>query len=169
MCMSVWNWIANAGSIASLVGLPIAIWQLHSVNKRLRNSAIITNRIREHYKIENLSMILEILEQEYNNVLSMKIGYKKSGTKWSNTQSESRRIIESINKCAIKLSKDYSDQEQKLQNFIGKMTQFISNDEKPDSIDIQEAENILHDCVKELKKTIEEFREKELSLIGQAE
>ena len=70
---------------------------------------------------------------------------------------------------SIKLSKDYSDQEQKLQNFIGKMTQFISNAEKPDSIDIQEAENILHDCVKELKKTIEEFREKELSLIGQAE
>ena len=91
-----WYWIANLGSLASLIALPIALWQIRDVRKKLKASEESTKRFLNRTNREKLEMIQESLTSEHGKLVRLKIGYKKPGTKWEKTQIQVEAIIQGL-------------------------------------------------------------------------
>lgn len=164
-----WYWIANVGSLASLIALPIALWQIHDVRKKLKDSEESTKRFLNRTNREKLEMIQESLTSEHGKLVRLKTGYKKPGTQWKNTQEQVETIIQGINVCAQRLPTDFSEVEKQLRQVMSKLTSFLDCEAEKRDETITEAEYWFHDCLDSIKQKLEDMKAEELNRILRAE
>ena len=164
-----WYWVSNIGSLASLIALPIALWQMYDVRKKLKFSEESTKRFLNRTNREQLEMIQESLTSEHAKLVSLKTDYKKQGTKWQNTQNQVESIIQELNVCAQRLPTDFTEVEEQLREVMSELTSFLEIEtEKRDEI-ITEAEYQFHDCLDLVKQKLESMKKEELNQILKSE
>ena len=157
-----WNDIVGVlGSVASIVGLPIAIYQIRSAKSRIQAAESAVKQLAEINKYQKYQGIIKTLEELFNNTSSLISDWDKRGVRKKNQENSVRGIIQSVHHCIVELPEGTED------SALNAAVSFFEDAIREDSVDLlRSAKAQLHMALSELKERAERITDEENKIIA---
>lgn len=148
--MRLIEWIEFIASICSIVALPIAIWQIHTVKSKVETTEAGIHEIlniKQHQKYEEM---LAIIKNEQSGLVEVRALSIKPGSSDQNIIETIDKIVVSLNKCLVDMPLEGKEVSESLRGAIEKIRGYSAGD------DLKDAEDYLYSAIQQLKKLIAE-------------
>ena len=136
----IWNWISNPtnigiiGSIASIIGLPIALWQLRDVKTKVQASQKAVNSMIDSLKYKNLESVLERLKAIHDRFVKLKGKIGERGQNMKSIHDSIDSIILDLNHCDHDLPTGFESVSNAIRDVVEKMEQLQQSEDKKSSL-----------------------------------
>ena len=91
------------GSLASIFGLPVAIWQIHSAKSKIQTAERAVKQLTEINKYKKYQGIITTLEKSLNDTSSLISSWNQPGVIEKDQKNNVQSIIETVNHCIVEL------------------------------------------------------------------
>lgn len=159
------NLIGVAGSLASIIALPVAVWQIFAVKKQVEDSQSNIKKVMAFVEHDKIEVIEKALIDQHSKLVKLKLNYAQPGAEWDNTVVAVNAIVDELTRQEHELPTDYVMEAENLRDTIKKLSEFLQAPENERDYKMKWAEDALHNCLTELKKRNEEKTKEELRYI----
>ena len=152
------------GSLCSIIGLPVAIWQIMELKTRADLTRTTMNNFLALEKSSILNKVNGILEEQQKKISSL-IGYaSKQGSSSKRMIDDSVQIINEINKCISTLPSEYNEVSANLHKVVSEIEKFIVDTSV--KIHINDASDLMFTSLSMLKTYTERNTKENMEKVG---
>lgn len=160
---NIWVIISNLASICSIIGLPIALFQIWKIGSttKVMQQAICDFLSLE--KIATLNKIFDTVTQQRNLLVSTYNNTTKKGVTLDRIKRDCENSIKEINTCVNNLPAEFSDIETLLVESAKCLNEYLGSG---NSTKIRDCDDYLRGTISELKKIKEINRKFEIQAVS---
>lgn len=139
--------------MASIIGLPIALWQLRDVKTKVKASQIAVDNMENMIKFEKLDSIQERLNNQHDRFVKLK---SKLGVRGNSEKSENDSLtamLLELNHCDHDLPIGFYSVSEKIRSVITNIEEMINGEKDTDHI--RKTEESIREAIGTLKIEIE--------------
>lgn len=158
----MWFYVSNIASICSIVGLPIAIWQIWSLEHRVEATRESMVSILKIYEVRNLSEIRSELSRHYTVISNM---ISSLNSKGMDSSKKLRGIHVDLSKYVTEISLSYKPISDNLKNAMMEIEEMLRSGDYSEN-NLKETRlyiNSAIDAIKEEEKSVENLSIKYIS------
>lgn len=150
--IELWGIIGNIASICSIVGLPIALYQIAGIKSKTEKAEANLNRLLEIKENENLEQICTQIFNQQQELSLIQASIGKEGVKPKRQDDKCKSIINELNQCIFQIPAKYEEATKSLEECITCLQDYLRNG----TLDkLQEASDYLYTILRGLKKAKE--------------
>ena len=156
--------IGLVGSLASIIGHPIAIWQIHTAKGKIQAAENAITKLTEINKFQKYQGIIRTLEDVLNSVSTLISSWNKQGIKKDDQAKKVQEVIRTIHHCIVEMP-DGTD--TKVINAFKSATGFFEDAIREEKIEsVRSARGQLHTAISKLKEIAEQITDEEGKVIA---
>lgn len=155
--------VGNIASICSIIGLPIALYQIAGIKSKAEATEAGLNRLLEMKENENLEQICTQIFNQQQELAQIQASIGKEGIKPKRQDEKCKSIINGLNQCIFQIPVKYEEATKSLEICIACLQDYLKNnsDEK-----LKEASDYLYTILRGLKKAKEKNVNEQLKEIA---
>lgn len=144
--------IGNIASVCSIIGLPIALYQISGIKSKAEATESGLNRLLEMKENENLEQICTQIFNQQQELAQIQASMGKEGVKPKRQDEKCKSIINELNQCIFQIPVKYEEATKSLEECIACLQDYLKNnsDDK-----LKEASDYLYTILRGLKKAKE--------------
>lgn len=164
---SIWDWISAPtnlgiiGSLASIIGLPVALVQLRDVKTKVQASQDAVNKMIDSLKYEKLATILQKLKKAQDQYVRIKGKIGERGQNEKSIRVSIDSIIVDLTHCDQDLPIGFDAVENSIRETIQKLEALKESKEKNN--ELREAETSFRTTISVMKSEIDKGNKNKLS------
>ena len=137
----IWTIIANVSSICSIIGLPIALFQIAKIKSKAEET-------------ENMEKISATIYSQQQDLSQIQAAATKEGTSLEKLDDRCRNIINELNLCVFQIPSRYENATKRIERTIKSIQEYLQwkNIER-----LKDASDYLYTTIRLLKKENDEF------------
>ena len=162
---SLFKIVGIVGSFASIIALPIAVWQILAVKKQVADSQNNIEKVMAFVEHDKIEVIEKALNVQHDKLIKLKMNYAQPGVNWD-------KVVETVNNIVVELTRqehelpaDYVSEMKSLRRAVKELSDFLKVPVNERDYKVKWAEDSLHSCLLNLKKRNEEKTKEELRII----
>lgn len=154
-----WKVIEIISTFCSIIGLPVALFQLSGLKTKSKATEEELNKLLEMKAAENLDQILLSVSNQQKELLHLQIFTEKEGTTPKAIHEKCEKIINELNICILNLSVKYDTIIQDIKSVIEYLHKYLNSNDKKF---INDAFDCIYIAIKKLKQEKELYTQKQL-------
>lgn len=160
-----WKVVSNVSAICSIIGLPIAIFQIWKVQSTTKAMEQAIHTFLSLETVATLNKIFDTITTQKNILVSVYNNANKIGINLSKIKQDCENVIIEINICIYNLPGEYKIIEDLLVESTKCLNVYIDTD---NAMKIRESGDCLYGAISELKKIKEKNRKFEIHTISKS-
>lgn len=161
----MWNVIGNIASICSIIALPIALWQIYGLKKRVNDVEAGIRSVLELKEHEKLEYILKDVANQYQKSFELISLLDKKGKSTNAIGKRCRDINEKITSCIIDLPPQFIESSKGLKEAAEHIELFIESDMQATD-ELKDARDYLYNVIQRMKEEIKDYENEKVKLIS---
>lgn len=159
----MWEVINNISSICSIIGLPIAIWQIYKLKTRVEATEKGIKQVLDIKEHEKINQIFEVLAKQYREVCDLVTQVNKTGKSTHSIEKKCREINKEINSCIVEMPPEYTHILNSFKRSIEHIEKFTESDMQSNA-ELKEARDYLNNALQQMKREQKIFEDKAISM-----
>lgn len=159
----MWKIISNISSICSILGLPLALWQICSIKSKIESTEKGIKNILDIKEHEELNRIFTVLEKEYAELSDLITQINKPGKTSKSSNEKCCAINREIGNCIVMIPPRHNDILENFNKTMEHIENFVESDMKS-NVELKEARDYLNNALQKVKKEQKLFESKEVHL-----
>ncbi len=150
----IWTIIANVSSICSIIGLPIALFQIAKIKSKAEETELGLKRLLDMKDNENMEKISATIYSQQQDLSQIQAAATKEGTSLEKLDDRCRNIINELNLCVFQIPSRYENATKRIERTIKSIQEYLQwkNIER-----LKDASDYLYTTIRLLKKENDEF------------
>lgn len=156
MTMRFVDWFSVASGLCSIVGLIIALFQIADVKTKVQATENGISKILSMREHEKLEATLTMIKNQHAELTKLQSMYGKQGISPKTVKEKGESIIGELSRCMCEMPVSEDSVADSIRKVIELLRTFDSGDK------LREAEGYLYGAIKQIKGSIEKYREQEI-------
>lgn len=159
----MWEVISNISSICSILGLPLALWQIYSIKTEIEYTEKGIKNILDIKEHEELNRIFAIVEKQFSELSDLITQINKPGKTKKSCDDKCRVINRELSDCIVMVPPRYKEALDSFNNARKHIELFIESDMMSNT-ELKEARDYFNNALQNIKREQKKFESKEVYL-----
>lgn len=159
----MWEIIANIASICSIIGLPIALWQIYGLKSKVEATEKGIKSVLDIKEHEKLNQIFHILVKQYEEIGELICQINKTGKSKQTITNKCKSVNKEINFCIVAIPPQYTEILKNFRRVIEHIEKFMESDMQ-NNAELKESRDYLNNAIQQMKQEQKVFDDKAISI-----
>ena len=159
----MWEILGNISSICSIVGLPLALWQIAGLKANEKEAEAKLNKLLEMKNNESVEQILITIFNQRKELSQIQASIGREGVKPENLDKRCENIINEINTCIFQMPPQYEEAVKSMEECIDCIQEYLEN---KNTEKMKDASAYLYSIIRGIKKSKEKYSTKQIKEIA---
>lgn len=163
MSKNLWDILGYIGSVCSIIGLPIAIWQIRDLKSKVEASKIAMQSILDMREHEKIKAIFEKIADQYKEISDIQTQFSKPGVSGTEIRDRLETSVNELSICIVDLPDGNSEIADGIKCAKDHITVFLQKG-LTDKHSLREAAQFLYSVEEQLKKKEKRYLDQEIEM-----
>lgn len=163
----MWEIIGNISSVCSIIGFPLALWQIYGLKSRVEATEKGIRSVLDIKEHEKLGQIFGTLAAQYQQICDLISQVNKSGKSAPSIIKKCQTINKQIGTYYIELLSQYAGISMNLKRTMEHIEKYIESDMKGND-ELKEARDYLNNALQQIKQEEKVFEDKTISMAARS-
>ncbi len=159
----MWEIISNISSICSIIGFPMALWQMYGLKSRVESTEKGIKSVLDIKEQEKLGQIFKVLAEQYQQVCELISQVNKSGKSVPAIVRKCQSVNKQISSCYIEVPPQYVNISMNLKETVEHIEKYIESDMRGNN-ELKEARDYLNNALQQMKQEQKVFEYEAISM-----
>jgi len=159
----IWGILGDISSICSIVGFPIALYQIAGIKSKEKETEAGINKLLEMKDDEKLEQILKSIFNQRKELSQVQASIGEEGIKPEKLDERCKNIINEINISIFQMPSRYEEVIKSMEECVGCLQDYLGN---RNTDKMKEASAYLYSIIRGLKKSKERYMSKRVKEIS---
>ena len=156
--------MSTLADIITITLFPVTLYQIITLQSRIQKAQRNMNQILQFKEYQIIRKILEVVFQNNKELIKIISYPQKKGVRKSTVFDMCRKIVESLNNCCVEIPSKYVDLMDTMHSCTKELQKYYLVFEEHSCL--QEAQEYLYSCIKQLKMIDSNLLKEEIELIA---
>lgn len=157
------DWFSLVSGLCSIIALPIALWQIHSVKAKVQATEEGIGKILALRERERLELVQATIIAQHDLLNDVIILIGKAGSSKAKTDEKISKIVKELNHCINDMPSKEENTVNAIRGAVVEIQKYQSG--KEDSL--RDAEAYLYSGLQQIKISIESYQKDEVKMVSQ--